>query len=97
MEIESTAHALQRLAQPVKVGVAILITEKAGPAIVTTLYDAQRYTVDVDARTPGHESTLAEIERGPLFVPRERFGIDCQDHGNPDQDSLISTVMRLAA
>jgi len=47
--------ALQCLAQPAKVGVAILVIEEAGPAeeaglaIVATRYDVQRDTVDVNA------------------------------------------------
>jgi len=47
--------ALQSLAQPAKVGVAILVIEEAGPAeeaglaIVATRYDVQRDTVDVNA------------------------------------------------
>jgi hypothetical protein len=59
--------APQGLAQPAKVGVAILVIEDAGPAIVATLHDVQRYTVDVDAQTPGHGSSRAEIEPGPFY------------------------------
>jgi len=62
---------LQGVAQPAEVGVAILIVEKAGSAIVATLHDVQRYTVDVDAGTPGHGGSLAEIEPGPFFRLRE--------------------------
>jgi hypothetical protein len=42
--------------------VAIPVIEDAGPAVVATLYDVQRDTVDVNAWTPGHERSLAEIE-----------------------------------
>ncbi len=50
--------ALQGLAQPAKVDVAILVIEEAGPAVVATLYDVQRDTVGVYAWTPGHERSL---------------------------------------
>jgi hypothetical protein len=60
-----TVLALQGLAQPARVGVAFLVIEDAGPAVVATLYDVQRDTVDVNAWTPGHERSLAEIEPGP--------------------------------
>jgi hypothetical protein len=62
-----TMLALQGFAQPTKVGVAILVIEETGPTIVATLDNMQRYTVDVDARTPGHKGSLAEIEPGPFF------------------------------
>jgi hypothetical protein len=65
VRMELTVLALQGVAQPAKVGVAILVIEEAGPAIVATLHDVQRYTVDVDARTPEHEGSLAQIEPGP--------------------------------
>jgi hypothetical protein len=51
--MELAVLALQRLAQPAKVGVAILVNEEAGSTIVASLHDVQRYTVDVDPRTPG--------------------------------------------
>jgi hypothetical protein len=65
--MQVTVLALQGFAQPSKVGVAILVIEETGPAIVATLDDMQRYTVDVDARTPGHTGSLAGNEPGPFF------------------------------
>jgi hypothetical protein len=71
------AHATpQAFVQPAKVSVAILVIEEAGPAIVATLHDVQRYAVDVDARTPGHGGGLAEIEPGPCF-PRQHGDQRC--------------------
>jgi len=58
--------ALQGFAQPAKVGVTVLVVEETGAAIVSTLHDVQRYTVNVDARTSGQGSSLAEIEPGPF-------------------------------
>jgi hypothetical protein len=68
--MELTVLTPQGFAQPAKVSVAILVIEEAGPAIVSTLNDVQRYAVDVDARTPGHGCSLAEIEPAPCF-PRQ--------------------------
>lgn len=47
---------------------SILLVEEARPPIVTTLYDVQRYTINVDARTSGHGSSFAGIEPG-TFSP----------------------------
>ena len=49
VRMELTVLALQGVAQPAKVGVAILVIEETGPAIVATLHDMQRYTVEADA------------------------------------------------
>jgi hypothetical protein len=59
----------QDLAEPVKVGVAILVIAKAASAVVATLYDLQRDTVNVTAWTPGHERSPAAVELGCFFPP----------------------------
>jgi hypothetical protein len=70
--MELPVLARRGVTQPAKVGVAILVIEEAGSTIVATLHDMRWYTVDVDARTPGHGLiSLAEIERGPFF-PKSR-------------------------
>ena len=66
--MESAVPALQGVAQPAKVGVAILVIEQTGAAIVSTLHDMQRYTVDPDAPTSGHGCRLAEIGPGPFLL-----------------------------
>jgi hypothetical protein len=81
-----TVLALQGLAQPAKVGVAILVIEEAGPAVVATLYDVQRDTVDVNARTPEHDRSLAEIEPGSFLGPLRRIRVisaPCSDAAPP--------------
>jgi hypothetical protein len=55
VRMKLTVLALQGLAQPAKVGVAIRVIEEAGPALVATLYDVQRDTVDMNAWTPGRD------------------------------------------
>jgi len=72
VRMKLAVFALQGIAQPAKVGVAILITEKTGLAVVATLYDVQRDTVDVNAWTPGHGRSPAEIEPGPFSSPFPR-------------------------
>jgi hypothetical protein len=59
--IKMTVLALQGFAQRTKIDVAILVIEETGPAIVATVHDMQRYTVDVDARSPRRRSSLAAI------------------------------------
>jgi hypothetical protein len=49
--------APQGLAQPAKVAVAIPVIAEAGPAVVATLYDVQRDTVDANAWTPEHKES----------------------------------------
>ena len=66
--------AVQGVPQPVKVSVAILLIEEARPAIVATLHDVQRYTINVDARTSGHKIGLEEIEPGLFFAWLFRSG-----------------------
>ena len=51
VSMEVAMLALQGFAQPAKVGVTVLVVEETGAAIVSTLHDVQRYTVNVDART----------------------------------------------
>jgi hypothetical protein len=63
--MQLTVLTPQGFEQPAEVGLAILVIEETGPAIVATLHDVQRYTVDMDARTPGHAGSLAEIDPGP--------------------------------
>jgi len=65
VHMEVTVLALQGFAQPTQVRVAISVIEETSPAIVATLDNMQRHTVDVDARTPRQRESLAEIE--PLF------------------------------
>ncbi len=60
------ALAFQRLMQLAKVGEPILIVEKTGRAIMATLDDVQRQVVDVDAGSPRHKESIAEIETGPF-------------------------------
>jgi hypothetical protein len=72
VRMEVTVLAVQGFAQPTKVGVAIFVIEETGTAIVTALYDMQRYTGDVDARAPRHGGSLAEFEPGP-FSPGWRW------------------------
>jgi hypothetical protein len=82
VRMELTALALQGVAQPANVGVAILVIEEAGPTIVATLHDVQRYTVDVDARTAGHGRSLAEIEPGPF----SSYLLHCRRNGARTRD-----------
>ena len=65
--MEWAALALQGVPQPAKVGVAILVIEEAGPTIMATLHDVQRYTVGVDARMPRRGRSLPAIEPGHFF------------------------------
>jgi len=60
--MEVRALALHGLAEPTMVGLAFPVIEETGPAIVATLDDMRRYSVDVDARTPGHGGSPAESE-----------------------------------
>jgi hypothetical protein len=66
VRMELTVLALQGFAQPAKVSVAILVIEEASSTIVDTLYDMQRYTVDVDARAPEDGNSRAGIEPAPF-------------------------------
>jgi hypothetical protein len=83
IRMKLTVLALQGLAQLAKVGVAILVIEEAGPAVVATLFDVQRDTVDVNAWTPGHGRSPAEIEPGPFYLLHKKAqfvaigGIEC--------------------
>jgi len=70
--MDVTVLALQGFAQLTQVRVAILVIEETSPAIATTLDNMQRYTVDVDARTPRRGGSLAENEPGPFFLLIER-------------------------
>ncbi|MCP4391402.1 MAG: hypothetical protein GY802_24125 [Gammaproteobacteria bacterium] len=60
------ALAFQRPMQPAKVSEPILIVEKTGRASMATLDDVPRQTVDVDAGSPRHRESMAEIEHGPF-------------------------------
>lgn len=50
---------LAMLTPPDKVGLAILVTEETGAAILAVLHDVQRYAVDEDARMPEYGASLA--------------------------------------
>ncbi len=63
--VQAAMLALQGFSQPAKIGMAVLVIEEAGLAIVPTLHDVQRHSVDVDPGTSRHGRILAEIE--PLF------------------------------
>jgi hypothetical protein len=65
--MKSAALALERIAQPVDVGRAVLVVEKASCPIVPALDDVQRQAVDVDKCTPRHGQSAPEIEPGPFF------------------------------
>jgi hypothetical protein len=54
---EAGSARAARRAQPAKVAVAILVIAEAGPAVVATLYDVQRDTVDANAWTPEHKES----------------------------------------
>jgi hypothetical protein len=67
--VESTALALQRVTQPAEVGMAILLIEEAGPAIMAVLHDVQRFPADPHERTSRRGQALGEIEPGPFCPP----------------------------
>ena len=56
--VQPAAALAQRLAEPVAVGVVVLLGEKAGLAIVAALHDVQRHAIEVDAGAAGHAVTL---------------------------------------
>jgi len=65
--MKSAALALECIAQPVEVGRAVLVVEKASCPIVPALYDVQRQPVDVHMRAPRHGQSVLEIEPGRFF------------------------------
>lgn len=70
--------SLERFAEPVQVGMEVLLRKEARFTIVTTLHDVQRQAVEVDAGAARHgqfiagenNSTLAPLTRKAINVGR---------------------------
>ena len=52
-----------------QIGVLVLFAKEAGFAVVSPLHDVQRYAIEVNPGTTGHEPTTGEkIEPGPFSL-----------------------------
>ena len=71
--MQQHALALQRLGEPVQVGVVILLGEKAGLAVVAALHDMQRNAIEMKAGATGHvlarDHWGGKSEPGPFNSP----------------------------
>ena len=52
--MQGAAFFLERLAQPVKIGLVVFFSKEAGLSVVPALHDVQRYAIKMDAGTAGH-------------------------------------------
>jgi hypothetical protein len=57
--MEHTVGLPQRFAEPMQVSVLVLLSVKAGLALVASLHDVQRHVVEMSAWAAGHGVRLA--------------------------------------
>lgn len=55
--------AFQGFAQPVAIGVIVVLAEETGCPVMVSLHDVQRQTWEMDARTAGYAVNLAGIRK----------------------------------
>jgi hypothetical protein len=52
--MQRALFAMQRIAEPIQVGMTVFLFEKAGSTVVAPLYDVKRNTVEMDTWASRH-------------------------------------------